>query len=136
MSTCTSCIHYQVCCDSQGQTEYRLKDIAANDVEIRCPNFKDVELVFDLPCKVGAKVYILNHKGPIYANPIFNSPIWTMEVTGFHHSNIGKKRGSYLLCGIGVGGTERINFDRIGKDVFFSEEEIKHMLETTGGKIV
>lgn len=86
----------------------------------------------DLSSKVGKTIYLLNRKGPIYANPKFNGTMWELEVIGYHYNSIGKKNGFYLLCGCGVGGTERIHSDRIGKDAFFSIEAAKAKLSEEG----
>lgn len=131
---CERCLKYDLC---SAKDLLLLKQSGlelVENVEEVCPYFDNCAEYLHLPCEVGATVYILNHKGPIYANPVFNGPVWKLEVTGFHYSSIGKKKGYYLLCGCGFGGTERINFDRIGKDVFFDEDTAESVLRKSESK--
>lgn len=57
--TCKDCYHYAVChleiSLSMG-TDY-VTDEMYNDMEKRCESFKDKSKIFELPCKVGDKVY-------------------------------------------------------------------------------
>lgn len=88
--------------------------------------------MIDLSSMVGKTIYILNHKGAIYANPKFNGSIWELEVTGYHYNSISRKSGFYLICGCGCGYPERIHSSRIGKDVFFSLEAAEAKLSEEG----
>ena len=60
MATCIDCVGFDFCKNSNGTTEFYLKDIALNNVEENCPKFKDRSKFVDLKCTVGDSVYIIS----------------------------------------------------------------------------
>lgn len=57
--TCKDCYHYDVCSKKDGTTDYYGKEIACDDVDEMCKNFKDKSLIVELPCKVGYNFFII-----------------------------------------------------------------------------
>ena len=57
MATCRNCLHSSVCFGSEGTTRYYGKELAVDNVEKLCPNYKDRARFVELPCKVGDTVY-------------------------------------------------------------------------------
>ena len=129
MSCCSDCIHYGVChleiiC-SLG-IDYLTGKIY-NDMEKRCPDFKDEELVVDLPCKIGDKVY-----SPLTSS-MYNS---SFDLLKFNAVNVGKvksfsvtKKKANIRVGFMTNGYTELTFynDEFDKKIFFikSQAELK-----------
>lgn len=129
MSCCSDCIHYGVChleiiC-SLG-IDYLTGEIY-NDMEKRCPDFKDEELVVDLPCKIGDKVYF-----PLTSS-MYNS---SFDLLKFNAVNVGKvksflvtKKKANIRVGFMTNGYTELTFynDEFDKKIFFikSRAELK-----------
>ena len=55
--TCKSCIHYSICKDENGNTDYY-----GITYEELCSDFKDKSKFIELPCKVGEEIYVMNRE--------------------------------------------------------------------------
>ena len=83
MATCKDCIHYDMC----GKKPHEDTPFSA---EQYCPdNFKDKELIVELPCKVGDKIYQLDTAGNIYESEI-TKIIYDTNGIAFDERAIGK----------------------------------------------
>lgn len=121
---CGSCIHARVCYLKANRENYTgvLKMTP-------CDHYKSESNTLDLPCSIGDKVYILVfYKGGIVSH------YKTKTCTGIHITRKaigyrGEVDSYYLVVNSDIGRAEHIPFHEIGKKVFFSEEEVKKVLE-------
>lgn len=51
MATCKECFHVEVCCNLNHET-----------TADKCPDYKDLSRIVELPCKIGDPVYIIGSK--------------------------------------------------------------------------
>lgn len=132
--TCNDCIHSGVCA-IQLEPHYILDRAQklmreSNNVEHECLSFKDRSRFVELPCKVGDTAWIIvrckNGKDYFY----------TGIVTGVHVTDrktiykLPSKRFNYIIIRfVQTDSLKRINFNEIGKTIFFTKEEAEKALK-------
>lgn len=132
MATCKDCIHYNLCRSiSRIQLGWRGNSVHyVENVEEICKDFKDRSRFVELPCKVGDTAWIVGR----YKNGDGN--FYTGIVTGVHvteRKTIYKlpcKRFNYIVIRfVQTDSLKRINFNEIGKTVFFTKEAAEQALK-------
>lgn len=112
MSKCERCYHVEMCI---------FRSTSGREL---CTQFKDKDLIAELPCKIGDKLYFVPDAGYIL----------TCTVAAIHISDeksVRKKlHKSHIiaishLSGFGI----KFNFDNFGKIVFRTREEAEAVLE-------
>ena len=126
MASCKDCINYTECCNSF------LKDYGMTldpEREI-CSIFKDRSRFVELPCKVGDTAWIIVR----YKNG--NDHFYTGIVTGVHVTDrktiykLPCKRFNYIVIRfLQTDSLKHINFNEIGKTVFFTKEQAEQALK-------
>ena len=118
MDKCYTCIHSNVC---DWQHAPRYVDIVTN--EKGCAYYKNRDCMIESPCPIGTTIYIRRKMkdGGVWVQPV--------TVVGLHLKDTedyrGAKREEYLVARGAYGFSKHIPFNKIGKEVFFSEEEAK-----------
>ena len=136
METCKDCVHVEVC-------RYYTNELAkANGIPLKveeiegllecddCEHFKDRSRFVELPCKVGDTAWIIvrckNGKDYFY----------TGIVTGVHVTDrktiykLPCKRFNYIVIRfLQTDSLKRINFNEIGKTIFFTKEAAEQALK-------
>ena len=119
MANCEKCYHYEACKSCYELAGYT---IGENIKPSHCPIFKDKDLIAELPCKIGDKLYFVPDAGYIL----------TCTVAAIHISDeksVRKKlHKSHIiaishLSGFGI----KFNFDNFGKIVFRTREEAERI---------
>lgn len=127
MATCADCAHVEVCktWDSSGEIQKDNYKIFQN-----CPHFKDRSRFLELPCKVGDTAWIIVR----YKNG--NGHFYTGIVTGVHVTDrktiykLPCKRFNYIVIRfLQTDSLKHINFNEIGKTVFFTKEQAEQALK-------
>ena len=120
MASCKDCIHYEVC-----------RALCKSEEELMpCVVFKYRSHFVELPCKVGDTAWIIvrckNGKDYFY----------TGIVTGVHVTDrktiykLPCKRFNYIVIRfLQTDSLKRINFNEIGKTIFFTKEEAEKALK-------
>lgn len=123
MASCTECVHVEVC------QKTRIMN-PAYDRAPNCGDFKDRSRFVELPCKVGDTAWIIVR----YKNG--NGHFYTGIVTGVHVTDrktiykLPCKRFNYIVIRfLQTDSLKHINFNEIGKTVFFTKEEAEQALK-------
>ena len=131
MASCKDCLHADMC---------KYKDLPAplsdsyiresECIEKRCGDFKDRSRFVELPCKVGDTAWILVR----YKNG--GGYFYTGIVTGVHVTDrktiykLPSKRFNYIIIRfVQTDSLKHINFNEIGKTVFFTKEAAEQALK-------
>ena len=134
MATCKDCVHVDVCEDF---TKAKLSPKRAEEVlpVLRehgrtCEHFKGRSRFVELPCKVGDTAWILER----YKNG--DGYFYTGIVTGVHVTDrktiykLPYKRFNYIVIRfVQTDSLKHINFNEIGKTVFFTKEAAEQALK-------
>ena len=59
MKSCKNCYHYNKCNDDWLEDE-EMPNLLSEEFD--CPHFKDKDLIFELPCKLGSEVFVIGQK--------------------------------------------------------------------------
>lgn len=113
---CTDCIHYNVCSEKDGTTNFYGKEFACNDVEKRCQYFKDKSLIVELPYPLRTKVFVIRSQ----SSDKNNLYIFEDYITGYIYGKYG------LLMTFDYHLSED-NFERVFTDKSKAEEKLKEL---------
>ena len=112
MSSCRECLHYDACRDVASTIgAFAFFQFVSRD-EV-CDHYHAKDAVIYLPCSIGATLYEVTP----------NANIWERHVEGYHLNTTGKKKGAYLIINDGMGLHSRINVNKLGNTVFYTEED-------------
>lgn len=111
MNTCKECIHYGACASTASSIRGCPSECILTDN--CCSWFQPVDATIYLPCSIGATLYEVTP----------NANIWERHVEGYHLNTTGKKKGAYLIINDGMGLHSRINVNKLGNTVFYTEED-------------
>lgn len=89
MMTCKDCIHYDVCSEKDGTTNFYGKEFACNDVEKRCQYFNDKLRIVELPCKVGETVHYITFWKNEYNYHLITNVTYDILYQLFHEMETG-----------------------------------------------
>lgn len=132
--TCKDCIHYEACHDMYYEEHAtRHFDPEKHNAEKECGYFKDRSQFIELPCKVSDTAWILVR----YKNG--GDYFYTGIVTGVHVTDrktiykLPYKRFNYIVIRfVQTDSLKHINFNEIGKTVFFTKEAAERFLKERG----
>ena len=133
---CTDCVHYEFCLSQEKYLiEHNRKDLirrygfGLHEVE-NCKFFKDRSRFVELPCKVGDTAWVVVR----YKNG--DGHFYTGIVTGVHVTDrktiykLPCKRFNYIVIRfVQTDSLKHINFNEIGKTVFFTKEAAEQALK-------
>ena len=125
MAICENCFNYELC------SSISLKKIGIHIIpQDECCNFKDRSRFVELPCKFGDTAWILVR----YKNG--GGYFYTGIVTGVHVTDrktiykLPCKRINYIVIRfVQTDSLKHINFNEIGKTVFFTKKEAEQALK-------
>ena len=110
LASCRECLHYEVC----SADESCLPDY------VNCKYFKDRNRFVELPCRVGSIVYII----PTTGNRL--KEITKAECISFSIGGV-LNTSNLLFCGTSK--SYFAGFDRFGKSIFLTREEVEQALK-------
>lgn len=125
MATCKDCVHFEAC-----KHIYEIHGDRLSEESYGCDQFSNRSRFVVLPCKVGDTAWIVVR----YKNG--GGHFYTGIVTGLHVTDrktiykLQCKRINYIVIRfVQTDSLKRINFNEIGKTVFFTKEEAEQALK-------
>ena len=125
METCKDCVHFEAC-----KNIYEIHGYGLSEESSGCDQFNNRSRFVELPCKVGDTAWVLVR----YKNG--DGYFYTGIVTGVHVTDrktiykLPCKRFNYIVIRfLQTDSLKHINFNEIGKTVFFTKEAAEQALK-------